>query len=123
MKMISRAHARTMAAYNRWMNERLYETCAGLGDAERKRDRGAFFKSVHGTLNHLLYGDRSWMSRFTGRDLGWKGPADELYADFDGRTRTLPAWLLVTHMFNHQTHHVPWLPGLTSGRGSTSPEH
>lgn len=80
--MITPVHARTMAAYNRWMNERLYELCAGIPDAERKRDRGAFFKSVHGTLNHLLYGDRAWMSRFTGRDLGWKGPADELYADF-----------------------------------------
>ena len=44
--MISREHARTMAAYNRWMNERLYELCAGLSDSERKRDRGAFFKSV-----------------------------------------------------------------------------
>lgn len=172
--MISPVHARTMAAYNRWMNQRLYALCAGLGDAERKRDRGAFFKSVHGTLNHLLYGDRAWMSRFLGRDLGWKGPADELYADFDelraardtldgliegwagrleerwlaadftytsridGRTRTFPAWLLVTHLFNHQTHHrgqlttllsqmgidpgvtdLPWLPQLTSGKGST----
>src|SRR5829696_7675165 len=82
--MISPVHARTMAAYNRWMNERLYALCAALGDAERKRERGAFFKSVHGTLNHLLYGDRAWMSRFLARDLGWKGPADELYADFDG---------------------------------------
>ena len=80
--MISPVHARTMAAYNRWMNERLYELCAALPDAERKRDRGAFFRSVHGTLNHLLYGDRAWMSRFTARDLGWRGPADELYADF-----------------------------------------
>ena len=64
--MITPVHARTMAAYNRWMNERLYELCAGIPDAERKRDRGAFFKSVHGTLNHLLVADRIWMRRFTG---------------------------------------------------------
>jgi uncharacterized damage-inducible protein DinB len=116
------------------MNERLYELCAGLPDTERQRDRGAFFKSVHSTLNHLLYGDRAWMSRFTGRDLGWREPADELtYTRIDGRTRTLPAWLLVAHMFNHQTHHrgqlttllsqlgvdpgatdLPWLPGTSS---------
>jgi uncharacterized damage-inducible protein DinB len=115
--MINPVHART--AYNRWMNERRYELCAGLPDAERKRDRGAFFKSVHGTLNHLLYADRAWMSRFTGRDLGWRGPADELtYTRIDGRTRTLPAWLLVAHMFNHQTHRRGQL---TSGKGSTSP--
>jgi hypothetical protein len=50
--------ARSMAAYNRWMNERLYAVVAGLSDAERKRDRGAFFRSIHGTLNHLLLGDR-----------------------------------------------------------------
>ena len=151
--MISPVHARTMAAYNRWMNERLYELCAGIPDADRKLDRGAFFKSVHGTLNHLLYGDRAWMSRFTGRDLGWQGPADELYADFaelraaragldglienwvarldeawlahdltytsriDGRTRSLPAWLLVAHMFNHQTHHRGQLTTLLSQLG------
>lgn len=97
--MISPAYARTMAAYNRWMNDRLYQTCAGIPDAERKRDRGAFFRSVHGTLNHLLYGDRAWMSRFLGRDLGWNGPADELYAEFEplrqaraDLDRTIEAW-------------------------------
>ena len=57
---------RALARYNRWMNERLYETCATLGDDERKRDRGAFFHSIHGTLNHLLVTDRIWMRRFTG---------------------------------------------------------
>ena len=41
-------------AYNRWMNEKLYAVAAGMSDDERKADRGAFFGSVHGTLNHLL---------------------------------------------------------------------
>ena len=49
---------RTMARYNRWMNERIYKLCEKLPDAERKADRGAFFRSIHGTLNHLLLGDR-----------------------------------------------------------------
>jgi uncharacterized damage-inducible protein DinB len=127
--MINSVHARTMAVYNRWMNQRLHELCAGLSDEERKRDRG------------------------------WKGPADELYADFGElrsaraaldrliedwsgqlEERTSPAWILVTHMFNHQTHHrgqlttllsqlgidpgvtdLPWLPALTSGKGSSLP--
>ncbi|HEX5688829.1 MAG TPA: DinB family protein, partial [Roseiflexaceae bacterium] len=62
--MLSPAHVRTMAAYNRAMNERVYEACAKLTDAERKRDAGAFFKSIHGTLNHLLVGDTVWMGRF-----------------------------------------------------------
>ncbi|MDI1285392.1 MAG: DinB family protein [Reyranella sp.] len=54
------------ARYNRLANERLYEACAALSDEERRRDLGAFFKSVHGTLNHLLLGDRIWMTRFEG---------------------------------------------------------
>ena len=42
----------------------------GLSDADYRADRGAFFKSVHGTLNHLLVADRIWMRRFTGRGRG-----------------------------------------------------
>jgi uncharacterized damage-inducible protein DinB len=55
-----------LAAYNSWANRRLYGAAAALSDAEYRADRGAFFKSVHGTLNHLLVGDRIWMKRFTG---------------------------------------------------------
>jgi uncharacterized damage-inducible protein DinB len=54
------------AGYNTWCNERLYEAVAPLPDAEYRRPRGAFFQSLHGTLNHLLVGDRIWMKRFTG---------------------------------------------------------
>lgn len=54
------------AAYNRWANARLYDAAAKLGDADYRADRGAFFKSVHGTLNHMLVADRIWMRRFTG---------------------------------------------------------
>ena len=55
-----------LAAYNAWANQRLYEAAARIADAEYRRDRGAFFGSLHGTLNHLLLGDRIWMHRFTG---------------------------------------------------------
>src|SRR5579859_2463430 len=55
---------RLMGRYNTWVNRRLYEAAGGLSDEERKRDLGAFFRSVHGTLNHLLLTDRHWMSRF-----------------------------------------------------------
>src|SRR5258705_2751648 len=54
------------AFYNRLANEKLYEACAGLSEEERRRDLGAFFRSVHGTLNHLVLGDRIWMTRFEG---------------------------------------------------------
>ena len=52
--------------YNAWANQRLYEASGRLSPAEYRADRGAFFKSVHGTLNHLLVTDRIWMQRFTG---------------------------------------------------------
>lgn len=55
-----------MADYNTWMNERLYELCSSISDDERKEDKGAFFGSIHRTLNHILYGDLAFMSRFTG---------------------------------------------------------
>jgi uncharacterized damage-inducible protein DinB len=78
-------HVRALARYNRWMNEKLYAIAAELSDAERKRDRGAFFKSIHGTLNHLMVGDRVWLSRFTGDEKLMEGITDldvELYSDF-----------------------------------------
>ena len=74
--------ARTMARYNQWMNERVYELCAQLPDDDRKRDAGAFFKSIHGTLNHLLLGDKIWMGRFTGKTFVFESLAQELHADF-----------------------------------------
>lgn len=54
------------ARYNRLANETLYEACAGLSGAEYRRNLGAFFGSVSGTLNHLLVGDTIWMARFEG---------------------------------------------------------
>ncbi len=82
--MISTQHARTMARYNRWMNRNLYDCGARLTDAQRKEDVGAFFKSLHGTLNHLLLADRVWMGRFAGPV--WVPAtgslAEELHSDF-----------------------------------------
>lgn len=75
--------ARDLATYNQWMNQRLYAVCAELSDAERRQDRGVFFKSIHGTLNHLLVGDRVWLSRFQGTQFRPRGLDEELYADFD----------------------------------------
>jgi uncharacterized damage-inducible protein DinB len=54
------------AAYNAWANARVYDAAARLSDQDYRADHGAFFKSVHGTLNHLLVTDRIWMGRFIG---------------------------------------------------------
>ncbi len=59
-------HFRQFAAYNAWANRRLYDAAAVLSDADYRTDRGAFFRSMRGTLNHLLVADRVWMQRFTG---------------------------------------------------------
>ncbi|MEN8167585.1 MAG: DinB family protein [Pseudomonadota bacterium] len=71
-----------LAEYNRWMNEQLFAVCAEIPDTERKRDMGAFFRSIHGTFNHLLLGDRLWMGRLTGEPFTISSLAQELYADF-----------------------------------------
>ncbi len=63
--MISTDYVRTMAAYNRWQNGSLYAAAGAISDSERKRQRGAFFGSIHGTLSHILWGDQLWLSRFT----------------------------------------------------------
>jgi uncharacterized damage-inducible protein DinB len=64
--MIDSAFARMMARYNRWQNESLYGAADALDDSERRKNRGAFFKSIHATLNHLLWADMIWMSRLAG---------------------------------------------------------
>jgi len=56
-------HVRMFALYNRWANQRLYDAAAQLTPAQLTEDRGAFFRSVLGTLNHLLVADRIWMAR------------------------------------------------------------
>jgi uncharacterized damage-inducible protein DinB len=59
-------HFEMFARYNAWANERLYDAAAALTDEAYRRDCGAFFRSLEGTLNHLLVADRIWMQRFVG---------------------------------------------------------
>jgi uncharacterized damage-inducible protein DinB len=141
--MIDSSYVQRLARYNRWQNENLYGVADALSDAERRRERGAFFGSIHGTLSHLLWADRIWMSRFAGtpRPAGGIPESVSLYGDwselkreraafdtvivdwadklddaavagdltwFSGAIKaevSRPKWLLLTHMFNHQTHH------------------
>lgn len=141
--MIDKSYVQQMARYNEWQNRNLYGAADQIGDAERKRERGAFFGSIHGTLNHLLWGDQIWMSRFAGMPkpeggiagsttrfpdwedlkrervafdraiIDWAEKLDPHWFESDlvyfsgaaQREIRRPKWLLVTHMFNHQTHH------------------
>lgn len=74
---------RMLARYNALANRRLYETCARLGDAERKKERPAFFGSIHATLNHVLVGDRIWLARYRGEEVPSTNLDAALYEDFD----------------------------------------
>jgi uncharacterized damage-inducible protein DinB len=142
--MITVAYARKMARYNRWQNVQVYAAAAKLTDDVRRQERGAFFGSIHGTLNHILWGDQQWMSRFADTPRPTVGSIPESvgqHADFtdlereraafdaviidwadnldpaslegdltwySGATKSemsKPKWPLITHMFNHQTHH------------------
>ena len=103
-----------LARYNSWMNEKLYGLAATLSDEERKRDRKAFFKSIHGTFNHLLVADRIWLGRFTGTIApdGFMAPGirsldQELYSDFSELRRQRA---LTDHALS------AWVAELTPGR-------
>ena len=57
-------HIYLMAAYNEWMNAKLYDAAKSLPSEELIADRKAFFGSILGTLNHLVVGDTIWLKRF-----------------------------------------------------------
>ena len=99
--MVTPEFVRTMARYNRWQNQSLYEAADSLGDEARREDRGAFFRSIHGTLSHLLWADTIWMSRFadwTKPDVGipgsaeWAGGWSELSAGRRAADGRIVAW-------------------------------
>ncbi|MFA6164472.1 MAG: DinB family protein [Methylobacter sp.] len=58
-------HLRLLSRYNQWMNDKLYNTAAQLPANELARNRGAFFGSVLGTLNHIMVADIIWLQRFS----------------------------------------------------------
>ena len=68
--MIDTKYVQSMARYNRWQNQSLYQAANSLSDNARRADQGAFFSSIHKTLSHLLWGDTIWMSRFD----NWQAP-------------------------------------------------
>ena len=109
--MISPEYCQLLARYGRWMNERTYAALAAMSDEERKRDRGAFFGSIHRTLNHLVWGDSLWLARFTGADYSERAYGTDLFDDFgelaasretvdrallDWAGQLTPAWLAST---------------------------
>ena len=158
-------HFQRMAIYNRRMNEQIYRTSADLSAAELAGDTGAFFKSILGTMNHIVVGDLLWLSRFAthssrysslGRLKMYPTPIsldDQLYDNVDvywiareGIDSIIHEWIsnevleadfersltyrnskgvvsrrnffeLVSHLFNHQTHHRGQVSALLYQKG------
>lgn len=65
------ANIQLMAEYNQWMNNNVYEAAATLAPSVLAEDRGAFFGSIIGTLNHILVGDTFWLKRFASHPLAF----------------------------------------------------
>ena len=63
--MITPDYLQRMARYNRWQNDSIYGAAETLSDADRRADRGSFFKSILATLSHVLWADQIWMSRLS----------------------------------------------------------
>ena len=73
----------TYARYNQAMNAQIYVACSKLRDEERRRNGGAWFKSIHGTLNHILLADKAWLGRFTGEPFVVAALDTELFETWD----------------------------------------
>lgn len=147
------SHFILMSDYNQRMNNQFYRAIKELGEHQINKDRGAYFKSIMGTLNHLLVGDIIWLTRFSKHSPRYlslqtlsdlpkpKGLNDILFSNFEllleARNKVdllICQWLnieveendfnallaysntkgvvsrrdfgeLVSHLFNHQTHH------------------
>ncbi|MFC3052019.1 DinB family protein [Kordiimonas pumila] len=72
-----------MATYNATANRTLYDCCAQLSDDARTQDKGAFFGSIHATLNHIIVADDIWMARFKGEAVPHASLDTIVYDDFD----------------------------------------
>jgi uncharacterized damage-inducible protein DinB len=151
--MIDAHYCQLMAEYNAWMNGKIYGACTCMSDDELRKDRGAFFKSIYLTLNHIAYADMAFLSRFTGQPPEVPPLGEDLFAEFallraarehlddrllkwssaltaewlalpltyvskvDAQERTISRWVLVSHLFNHQTHHRGQITTLLSQHG------
>ncbi len=73
-----------MARYNQWMTNKIYDSASALSDEELKQDRGAFFKSIHSTMNHLMWADIRWTNRIFLKDYPIKsaGMGEDIFDNF-----------------------------------------
>lgn len=149
-------HFENFARYNNWANARLFDAVSELSDEDYFRDLSAFFKSIHGTLNHILVGDRGWLRRIEGEGPTIQALDQQLFPDFEslrearenedqriisliekipadgfdrpvsykniaGEEHCYAMAALLTHLFNHQTHHRGQVHHMLSQLGRNPP--
>lgn len=154
--MSAQDHYNRFALYNRWANARLYDALYQVPTEEYKLDRGMFFKSIHGTLNHLMVADKIWLRRITGVGPDLKKLDEILYDHFSflrearegvdyeiietvaafsnedygrefsyqttsGEPHSDILAIILTHFFNHQTHHRGQIHNCLSQIGVNAP--
>ena len=134
------AHFQTLARYNVWATARVLDATAALPEHDYRRDVGLFFKSIHGTLNHLLVGEHLlWFRRF---DEGIS-PTLALNAEVEPDRAALaerlqagaacwepliarwpaePFAATLAHVFNHGTHHRGQITAALTALGQPCPE-
>ena len=80
--MSSLMDVKTAAQYNKWANNRIYNSLKQLSDEERKKDRKAFFKSIHNTLNHILLADLLYRQRIEKKPITFKALDEIIHSEF-----------------------------------------
>jgi uncharacterized damage-inducible protein DinB len=105
--MAGTGYVRKMAEYNAWMNAKVYEAAGKLSPAELVQDRGAFFGSILGTLNHLVVADTIWLKRFAAHPARFAALEPVLALPLPERLDTI----LFTDLAAMTVHRV-WLDGV-----------
>ncbi|MCG7561792.1 DinB family protein [Pseudoalteromonas sp. McH1-42] len=95
---------RLLADYNQWMNQKIYQAATRLSEEALKQERGAFFGSIFGTLNHLVVADIIWLKRFASNQAG----SSALQSILEQPNPTSLAQCLFQDL-SHLTRHRQWL--------------
>ena len=104
--MVNRGYCQLMARYNMWQNSQLHGLLEVMDEEGLQRDRGAFFGSILATLNHILWGDLSWISRLDGGEPNRVGVADSV-----SLTADLAGWKLARDRLDRRI--SLWADGVT----------
>lgn len=124
------AHPNVLARYNSWANRRLHDVCGELSPEDVARDRGAFFGSILGTLNHILLVDILYRERIEGIDSTFSGLDETLHTELTDLSRHQSEederWIALTQDVDTETLDEPfvfWTLGLDKRDRREVPKH